>query len=174
MFVKKRGVRLAAIVIDPSDSALFDLTRNTAEADQKVKEVVGKLSQPGSDFASLAREYSEDPSKLQVTLGISANRNSNKNFGEMVSVGFMNRQFKAGNITAPTVLNGKRYIFKLQERVEKDETLRCCSPDVRFQINEHLVNARKQLLAAAYQTVAMNEARIQNFLAKKFVDNPMD
>ena len=35
-----------------------------------------------------------------------------------------------------------------------------------------LVNNRKQLLAASYQAIAMNEAKIENFLAKKVVDNP--
>src|SRR5207245_6547685 len=50
MFVKKRGVRLAAIVIDPSDSGEGDKTRNDAEASQVVKEVIAKVQQPGSDF----------------------------------------------------------------------------------------------------------------------------
>ena len=39
-------------------------------------------------------------------------------------------------------------------------------------MTDSLVNSRKQLLAASYQAIAMNEAKIENFLAKKVVDNP--
>ena len=65
LFVKKRGVRLAAIVIDPANSGEGDMTKNDTEAGQRVKEVLQKVQMPASDFAALAREYSEDPSKLQ-------------------------------------------------------------------------------------------------------------
>src|SRR5205823_5003008 len=65
MFIKKRGVRLAAIVIDPSNSGEGDTTKNDAEANQKANEVLTKLRMPGSNFSELAAQYSEDPSKLQ-------------------------------------------------------------------------------------------------------------
>jgi parvulin-like peptidyl-prolyl isomerase len=173
MFVRKRGVRLAAIVIDPSDSGEGDLTKNDAEASQRVKEVLDKLKMPGSDFGSLAREYSEDPSKLQGgELGYLSEDELKQNFGAQVSGAFMNPQFTVGQITNMVPANGKGYIFKLEERVEKDENLTLESPNVRPQINDLLVSNRKQLLAASYQALAMNEAKIENFLAKKVVDNP--
>ena len=84
----------------------------------------------------------------------------------------MNPQFTVGRLTNVVPINGKGYIFKLQERIEKDETLTIENPDVRPQINKLLVDNRKQLLAASYQAIAMNEAKIENFLAKKVVDNP--
>ncbi|MFZ1702370.1 MAG: SurA N-terminal domain-containing protein [Pyrinomonadaceae bacterium] len=173
MFVKKRGVRLAAIVVDPTDTGQGDVTKNAAEADQKVKEIIGKVSQPGSDFAALAREYSEDGSKLQGgDLGYISEQDLKQNFGEQIAAAFMNPTFEVGRITSPIPLNGKAYIFKLQERIEKEETLTLESPDVRPQINQLLVDNRKQLLAASYQAMAMNEAKIENYLAKKVVDNP--
>ena len=173
MFVKKRGVRLAAIVIDPSDSGQGDLTKNATEAQQKVQEVVGKVSQPASDFAALAREYSEDGSKMQGgDLGYISEESLKQNFGEQIAAAFMNPSFAVGKITNAIPLNGKAYIFKLQERIEKDETLTLESPDVRPQIQQNLVDSRKQLLAASYQAMAMNEAKIVNNLAKKVVDNP--
>jgi hypothetical protein len=46
------------------------------------------------------------------------------------------------------------------------------SPGIRQQVIDSLINARKQLLTASYQAVAMNEAKIENYLAKKVVDNP--
>ena len=172
MFVKKRGVKLAAIVIDPTDGGQGDRTRNAAEGDQMIKEVLEKVSQPASDFAALAREYSEDPSKLQGgDLGYLSEEDLKQNYPQLAE-GFMNPSFTVGRITNPINIQGKAYIFKLQERVEKDETLTLESPNVRPQINQLLVDNRKQLLAASYQTIAMNEAKIENFLAKKVVDNP--
>ncbi|CAN5289733.1 hypothetical protein BH20ACI2_BH20ACI2_10140 [soil metagenome] len=172
MFVKKRGVRLAAIVVDPSDSGQGDTTRNAAEADQRAKEVLTKLSQPGSDFTSLAREYSEDGSKLQGgDLGYLSEDDLKQNFPQLAA-GFMSPEFTVGQVTNMVNIGGKGYIFKLQERIDKDETLTLESPNVRPQINQLLVENRKQLLTASYQTIAMSEAKIENFLARKVVDNP--
>lgn len=172
MFVKKRGVRLAAIVIDPSNSGQGDVTTDDGSADLKLKEVLAKVQQPASDFAALAREYSEDPSKFQGgDLGFFSEDELKQSYPQLVA-GFMNPDFTEGRITNPVPVNGKAYIFKLQERVDKEENLTLESPTVRPQINEMLVNNRKQLLAASYQAIAMNEAKIENFLAKKVVDNP--
>jgi parvulin-like peptidyl-prolyl isomerase len=172
MFVKKRGVRLAAIVIDPSNSGQGDVTIDDASADLKLKEVLAKVQQPASDFAALAREYSEDPSKFQGgDLGFLSEDELKQSYPQLVA-GFMNPTFTEGRITNPVPINGKAYIFKLQERIDKEENLTLESPSVRPQINELLVNNRKQLLAASYQAIAMNEAKIENYLAKKVVDNP--
>lgn len=173
MFVKKRGVKLAAIVVDPANSGQGDVTTNEGEASVKLKEILGKLVQPGSDFAALAREYSEDSSSLQGgDLGYINEEQLKQEFGAQNAAGFMNPSFAVGAITNVIPLNGKGYIFKLQERVEKEENLTLDSPGVRQQITDLLVNNRKQLLAASYQAVAMNEAKIENYLAKKVVDNP--
>lgn len=172
MFVKKRGVRLAAIVVDPANSGQGDVTTDDGSADLRLKEVLGKVQQPASDFAALAREYSEDPSKFQGgDLGFLTEEELKQSYPQLV-VGFMSPDFSEGRITNPVPINGKAYIFKLQERVDKEENLSLESPNVRPQINEMLVNNRKQLLAASYQAIAMNEAKIENFLAKKVVDNP--
>ncbi len=173
LFVKKRGVKLATIVIDPSNGGQGDVTTNDAEANVRIKELLTKLSQPASDFAALAREYSEDPSKLQGgDLGYLSEDELKQNFGAQNAAGFMNPQFNIGGITNVIPLNGKGYIFKLQDRVEKEEALTLESPGVRQQIIDLLTNNRKQLLAASYQAMAMNEAKIENLLAKKVVENP--
>lgn len=172
MFVKKRGVRLAAIVVDPSNSGQGDTTTDAASAQLKVNEILTKLQQPGSDFTGLAREYSEDPSKFQGgDLGFFGEDELRQSYPQLVD-GFMNPQFTVGRITNAVPIAGKIYIFKLQERVDKEENLTLESPQVRPQINEMLVNNRKQLLAASYQAIAMNEAKIENYLAKKVVENP--
>ncbi len=173
LFIKKRGVHLASIVIDPANSGQGDVTTNAAEANVRIKEILTKLQQPGSDFAALAREYSEDPSKLQGgDLGYISEEELKSNFGEQNASAFMNPQFSVGGVTNVIPLNGKGYIFKLQERIEKEETQTLETPGVRQQIQDMLVNNRKQILAASYQAIAMNEAKIDNNLARKVVDNP--
>lgn len=172
MFVRKRGVRLAAIVVDPANSGQGDVTVDDGSADLKLKEIMSKVQQPASDFAALAREYSEDPSKFQGgDLGFLSEEELKQSYPQLVA-GFMNPSFAVGQVTSPVSINGKAYIFKLQERVEKEENLSLESPNVKPQITDLLVNNRKQLLAASYQAIAMNEAKIENHLARKVVDNP--
>ena len=84
----------------------------------------------------------------------------------------MGENFKIGNVTPAIPLAGKIYIFKLQDRKEKDEELTLESPGVRQRIADNLVNSRKQLLSASYAAIAMNDAKVENYLAKKVVDFP--
>ena len=83
----------------------------------------------------------------------------------------MNPKFQVGQIL-PTPVQGKFYIFKLQERSDRDEDLTLESPGIRQQVTDSLINARKQLLSQSYAAMAMNEAKIDNLLAKKVVENP--
>ena len=172
LFVKKRGVKLAAIVIDPTNSGEGDTTIDESSAQLKIKELGGKLQQPGSDFAALAREYSEDPSKLQGgDIGYLTEEQLKQNYPQLAA-GFMSPEFAVGRITNVVPIEGKAYIFKLQERIEKEENLTLESQGVREQVTKSLIDNRKQLLSQSYAAIAMNDAKIENFLAKKVVDNP--
>lgn len=170
-FVKKKGVKLGAIVIDPSNSGEGDTTIDEQSAVLKGNEIIKKL-QAGVDFASVAREFSEDQSKFQGgDLGYVSEEEMKQTFPADVVASLMNPQFEVGKImTAPMM--GKFYILKLQERSDKDEAVTLESPGVRAQVTESLINSRKQLLAASYQAIAMAEAKIENFLAQKVVNNP--
>lgn len=170
-FVKKRGVKLAAIIIDPSNSGEGDQTTDDQSAALKGNEIVKKL-QSGQDFASLAREYSEDQSKLQGgDLGYIAEDQLKQMFPAQIVADLMSKDVQIGKMVI-TQSQGKFFILKLQEQVSQDESLTLESPGVRQQVTDSLVSSRKQLLSASYQAVAMNEAKIENFLAKKVVDNP--
>jgi hypothetical protein len=171
-FVKKKGVKIAAIIIDPSNSGQGDTTTNEQEAVLKGNQIIKQLQQPASDFAQLARENSEDQSRLQGgDLGYVSEEELRTGFSPQVAATLMDPKFPVGQITG-TQAQGKYFIIKLQERSDKDEDLTLESPGVRQQVADSLINARKQLLAASYQAMAMNEAKIENFLAKKVVDNP--
>ena len=170
-FVKKKGVKLGAIVIDPTNSGEGDQTTDDQSAVLKANEVIQKLK-AGQDFATLAREYSEDQSKFQSgDLGYLAQDDVVQAFGDQTAAQLMSPQLQIGGIITARS-QGKLFILKLQDRSDKDEPVTLDSPGVRQQVIDSLLNSRKQLLAASYQTIAMNEAKIENFLAKKVVDNP--
>lgn len=64
-FVKKKGVKIAAIIIDPKNTGQGDTTTNEQEAVLKGNEIIKQLQQNPDVFATLARENSEDQSRLQ-------------------------------------------------------------------------------------------------------------
>ncbi len=172
-FVKKKGVKLAAIVVDPADNGEGDTTKNEADAVRVGNEIIGQLRQ-GGDFAAIAREKSEDQSKIRGgDLGYVSEEQLKQTFSPQVAAALMDPKFAIGQIL-PAPSQGKFFILKLQERSDKDENLTLETPDVRQNVTNTLIDARKQLLAASYQTMAMNEAKIENFLAKKVVENPND
>jgi parvulin-like peptidyl-prolyl isomerase len=170
-FVKKRGVKLAAIVVDPTSSGEGDTTVDEQSAVIKANEIIKKL-QSGQDFAQVARENSEDQSRFQSgDLGYVSEEDMRQTFPEQLTASLMNPQTEIGKIFTAR-MQGKLYILKLQDRSDRDEQVTLNSPGVREQVTDSLVNSRKQLLAASYQAIAMNESKIENYLAKKVVENP--
>lgn len=170
-FVKKRGVKLAAIVVDPSNSGEGDTTTDEQSAVLAGNEIIKRLQQ-GADFATLASEKSEDQSRLQRgELGYISEEQMRQSFPQEVVATLMDPKFQVGSIL-PAPVQGRFFIFKLQERSDKDEDVTLETPGIRQQVTDQLINARKQLLAASYQAIAMNEAKIENILAKKVVENP--
>ena len=170
-FVKKRGVKLAAIVIDPSNSGEGDTTTDEQSAVIKGNEIIKKL-QAGADFAQLARENSEDQTRFQSgDLGYISEEQMKQTYPAQVAATLMSPERQIWSLLTVPMM-GKFYILKLQDRSDKDEAVTLESPGVRQQVTDSLVNSRKQLLAASYQTIAMNEAKIENFLAKNVVEHP--
>ena len=128
-FVRKRGVKLAAIVVDPRDSGQSgDTTKDNESANLKVQEILKKL-QGGADFATLASTESEDGSRLRKgDLGYISEEQMKQTFSPQIAAAFMSDQFKIGSVTPAIPISGRFYIFKLQERVEKEEKLTLESP----------------------------------------------
>ena len=172
-FIKKKGVKLAAIVIDPADSGEGDTTKNEQEAVLRANEILGQLRSNPELFGQIAREKSEDQqSRLQGgDLDYTSEEDLKQTFSPQTAAILMDLKTPIG-ATVNAQSQGKYFILKLQERSDKDENLTLESPGIRQKVTDSLINARKQLLAASYQTMAMNEAKIENLLAKKVVDNP--
>ena len=173
-FIKKRGATFKAIVLDPTDSGNGDTTKSPDDVKLRLSEISNKLKQ-GATFEALAGEYSEDPQ--------SRSQNGDwQNFSEdqmkqLFSPSFadyvMNDNTKIGTVIPQVIpFQGKTLILKIQDKQLKDENLTLESPDVKTGIITALTNQRKQLLTGAYQARAMDEARIENYLAKRVIDNP--
>ena len=170
-FVKKKGVKIAAIIVDPADNGEGDTTKNEQDAVLKGNEILKQIQQ-GGDFTQIAREKSEDQSRLQGgDLGYISEEQLRQNFTPELAATLMDPKFQIGQITG-TRAQGKFFILKLQERSDKDEERTLETAGVRQEATKYLIDARKQLLAASYQALAMDEAKIENFLAKKVVENP--
>lgn len=172
-FKRKRGAQLAAIVIDPRDLGEGDTTKNELEAQAKAREVGNRVLQPGTDFATVAREVSED-SETKFRGGdwrYFTEDEMKQTFPQGFAEAVMGRP---NGQVIPTLIpfEGRYLIIKTQNKIEKDEDRALDSPGVRQEIAEYLTNARKQLLAASYQAAAMNEARVVNNLAQRVVENP--
>ena len=169
-FVNKRGAKLAAIVIDPSNSGEGDKTTNQQEAVLKGNELLKQLQQ-GADFATLARENSEDQTGLQGgDLGSIPEEQLTQLFPQATQL-IMSAETPNGKII-PTQSQGKFFILKLQQRNDKDEDLTLESPGVREKVTTSLIDSRKQLLSQSYAAIAMDEAKVVNYLAQKIVSNP--
>ncbi|HEX9929668.1 MAG TPA: SurA N-terminal domain-containing protein [Pyrinomonadaceae bacterium] len=172
LFKNKRGASFAAVVIDPKGNG--QTTKTPQEAEIKVKEVGQKLTQPGIDFAEIARQYSEDPQ--------TAARGGEWQFlaeDEMKQLmtpeltDFIMNKMTVGQVVPRIVpAEGKLLFLKLTSRNEKDEDLTLNSPNVKGRVIELLTGAKKQLLSAAFQARSLDEARVENYLAKQIVDNP--
>lgn len=171
-FKRKRGAQLGAIVFDPRDLGEGDTTKTDVEAQTKAREVGQRLLQ-GADFATVAREVSEDPdTRLR---GGDWQYFTEDQMKQVFPPGLAEAIMGLNNgdlVRTIVPFEGRYLLLKLQQKVAADEDRTLETPGVKQEITDMLINSRKQLLAASYQAIAMNEARIENLLAKKVVDNP--
>lgn len=172
-YVATRGVALAAIVVDPSDNGATDDAKGEAEAKQKIDIIYQRLK-GGADFATVARERSEDQSNLRGgDIGFFSEEQLTR-MGlpqELVSQFFSTMQ--NGDITQPQRMsNGQWFILKLTDKRLQNENLTLDNPTVRKDITDGLVGQRKQILTEALLQVAMSESKIDNKLAADIVNSP--
>jgi peptidyl-prolyl cis-trans isomerase SurA len=174
LFVNARGVQLAMIAVDPQDNGAQDDAKSEADAKLKVDNIYSQLK-TGADFASVARARSEDPSNERGgDIGFATEDDLKKNNFPPQLVSDFFGTMQVGSFTAPTQFSGRWYIFKLQRKQLQNENLTLDSPGVREQITEALRNQRKQLLNAALLEVAMNDAKIVNYLATNMLNSPIN
>ncbi len=173
LFKNRRGAQLAAIVIDPTLAGADGKARTDAELAEKLRTVGQKLNQ-GVDFAQVAGDESEEQSTRVGggTWRYFAEDELKQVFGAQVAELIMTRMQNGQVFPSPLSFEGKFLIVKLQRKQEKDEDRTLETPGVKQEIADVLVNNRKRLLTASYQAIALSEAKVENFLAKKVVENP--
>lgn len=173
-FKAKRGAQLAAIVIDPRKLNDADTTTNQVEAQQRAKEIGDRLLVRRADFATLAREFSEDP-QTRARGGdwqYFTEDQMKQAFGPVFADFVMNKMQTGEIFPQAIVFEGKILIIKLQDKKLKDEDQTLETPGVREKITKALIDSRKQLLSQSYAAVAMSDAKIRNLLAEKVIENP--
>lgn len=176
-FVSARGAALAVIIVDPVDNSSQGIAQNDAKNETEAKLKIDNIYQQlkgGADFATVSRSKSEDPASLQRGGDIgffSEDQLKQAGFTKELIDQFMG-SLGVGSFTEPKLVNGKWYIFKLEEKRPQTENLTLESPGVRQQITQALINQRKEILNAALLEVALNDAKIVNNMASTMLNTP--
>ena len=173
-FVDKRGVGLAAIIVDPADNGLQNDAKGELEAKQKIDRLYQRLKSNG-DFATIAREESEDTNSNVNggDIGYAAEEDLKQNGFPPELVAQFLGPMQIGEYSAPVrFANGHWYIFKLTRKQLQTENLTLESANVRQQIKDGLLSQRKTILNNALLEVATVEAKIVNNLAADMLNNP--
>ena len=174
-FVSPRGVAISAIFTDPRDSAgrYQDDAKSELDAKAKIDGIYQQL-RTGADFADVARRRSEDDTLVRGGDMGFWDEARLKQAGipqEIVAALFGTMQ--PGQSTPPTLLGDGRYvILKLTDRRLQAEPRTLESPGVRDDIKKALVDERKRILGEALRVVAVNEAKVENFLAQSMIKDP--
>jgi parvulin-like peptidyl-prolyl isomerase len=174
-FISPRGVAISMIAADPFDSAgqYPDDAKSDLEAKTKIDNIYAQLK-GGADFATVARQRSEDPSLV---------RGGDFNFwdeqklkGSGLPQDVISNMFgsmRPGDITPPFHMeDGRWIILKLTDRRLQNEPQTLETPGVRDQIKQALISERQRVLGEALRVVAMNEAKVENYLAQDMIKNP--
>ena len=173
-FVSARGVALAMIAVDPADNSaqgIRDDAKNDTDAKLKIDNIYQQLK-GGADFATVAREKSEDAGSVRSggDIGFAREEDLRTNGFPNELISSLFGPMQVGDYTPPTQMRGKWFIFKLAERRLQTENLTL--ENVRPQITQGLTNQRKQILNEALMETAMNEAKVVNNLASQMLTNP--
>jgi parvulin-like peptidyl-prolyl isomerase len=173
-YVNARGVELSVIYVDPQPNQGAINDAQTPEAAQSKINFIQQRLRSGGDFATVARESSEDPQTAPRGGDIGF-------FGEadLKQAGFpeelVSRFFgpmQPGDTTDPVRgPDGRWSIWKLASKRLQAENLTLDNPQVRQDAANLIVNQRRQILNAALLEVAMREAKIENKLAESMLNS---
>jgi peptidyl-prolyl cis-trans isomerase SurA len=166
-------VHLAQILVTPfADPEVRNLKNSKAQdetqAKSKIMELAARLRN-GEDFAMIAQNYSEDPKSIANggDLGYvpeSAFGNASPELRKIVM------SLPAGAISPVVATQEGFRILKVISR-ESPGQRELNDPRVQTNIRDILRNRKDQLLRGAYYEVARNGAKVENFLARKVIQN---
>jgi parvulin-like peptidyl-prolyl isomerase len=171
------GVALSDIVIDPADNgAKFD-AKGDAQAEQRIKDIKTRLNN-GADFATIARQLSEHQTAYQAgDLGFLA-KSQFADLPQLMGLpGALGDRFydkmQPGDVTEPMKDSaGRWHIFKVTGKQSEARDRSLDDPSVRKEIQDAILEKRRQVLDLAVKARARDEAKIENFQAQRMLDNP--
>src|SRR5215813_2719784 len=176
-FSVQPGVALSDIVIDPKDNgAKFD-AKGDAQAEQRARDIKSRLNN-GADFATIARQFSEHESAYQSgDIGFLPRSQFADALPQVMglqpSVGDKLYSMEPGDVTEPIKDAASRWhILKVTGKQTETRDRSLDDPSVRKEIQDGILAQRKQVLNAAIQARARDEAKIENFLARRMLENP--
>jgi peptidyl-prolyl cis-trans isomerase SurA len=165
-------IHMAQILVTPGpDPNVRNLKNDKAQDDQqaqkKIQSLLARIHQ-GEDFAMLAQNYSEDANSAQQggDMGFipeSALDKANADLRKVVNA------LRPGETTTALRTSEGYRILKLITR-EPAGQRDLADPKVQQTIRETLINRKDQLLKAAYYEVARNEAKVENYLANRIIN----
>lgn len=165
---------IAHILVTPvADPEINNLKKDDAktldEARQKVSRLLRDI-QGGQDFATVARDYSEDPSSAPAggDLNFQSLENLNNSDPKLAQAV---KKLKTGE-TFPQAVDTRFgfHIIKLLDRDaggQKDLS----DPRVQAQVRQVIFNRKDQTLKAAFSETARNKAKVENYLAQRILDD---
>jgi peptidyl-prolyl cis-trans isomerase SurA len=166
------GYRVAHILIDPNptpdvNNARKDDAKSPEEAKQKAARVLHEI-QTGQDFATEARNFSEDPST--APLGGDLNFQPIENIANIdPALAATVKKLKVGETSGIIETRFGFHIVKLLERDpggQKDLS----DPRIQAQVRQVIFNRKDTLYKNAFSENARNNAKINNYLAQRVLE----
>ncbi|MBX7221385.1 MAG: SurA N-terminal domain-containing protein [Blastocatellia bacterium] len=167
-----RGVYLSQIMVDPANNGLKNDAIGAEQAKQKIAGVSTRLK-AGDDFATVARLLSEDMRTAVGggDMGFAPEEAMAQTYPDVLVKRFFT--MREGEITEPIQgSEGRMYIFKVTGKKTEPEELKLEDPEVKKRIADVIRNQREQVMNAALLSLATAEARVENYLAQRVLENP--
>jgi peptidyl-prolyl cis-trans isomerase SurA len=166
-------VHLAQILVTPfADPEVRNLKNSKAQDETQAKTKILELEtrlRAGEDFAMIAQNYSEDPKTISNggDLGYVPESMLEKTSPEVRKIVM---SLPAGSISQIVHTEEGYRIFKVFSR-EAPGQRELNDPRVQTNIRDMLRNSKDNLLRGAYYEAARNNAKVDNFLARKVIEN---
>jgi peptidyl-prolyl cis-trans isomerase SurA len=164
---------IAHILVTPvADPDLHNGKNDDAKSPEEARTKAARLLrdiQGGADFATTAKDYSEDPS--------SGPNGGDLNFQPLMAIENIDprlamavQRMRAGE-TFPQVIE-TRFGFHIVKLLEKDAGGQkdLSDPRVQAQVRQVIFNRKDQTLKNAFSEAARNKATIQNYLAERILE----
>jgi len=164
---------IAHILVTPvADPELHNLKNDDAKSPEEARQKAARLLkevQGGRDFATVAKEYSEDPS--------SGPNGGDLNFQPLQAIENIDprlaqavQKMRVGE-TFPQVIE-TRFGFHILKLIEKDAGGQkdLSDPRVQAQVRQVIFNRKDQTLKNAFSEAARNKATVVNYLAERILE----